>query len=129
MGFWIRDPALLPQEEVVWRRYANREQGSLRQVGGRLLVTSQRIVFVPNRFDDATGGDGWSSALANIARVEVEPSRRAVPFLGRAAQLRRRLRIETIDGQAELFVVNRVAEAAQTLRAAAGLGRAAGGSG
>ena len=77
--------------------------------------------FVPNRFDDATGGDPWSCRTTDIAAVAVEPSRSALPFFGWTAQLRRRLRVESRAGDAELFVVNRVEEAASTLRAAMAL--------
>ena len=114
----MREPNLLFGEKVVWHRNANREQTSLRQVGGRLFLTNHRLLFVPNRFDDATGGDSWSCTTAEIAAVAVEPSRSALPFFGRTAQLRRRLRVEPRAGDAELFVVNRVEDAASTLRAA-----------
>lgn len=110
----------MPGENVIWRRYANREQSALRQVGGRLFLTSQRIVFVPNRFDDATHGEAWSTALTAIASVTVEPSRRALPFPGLAAAWRRRLRIESRDGRVDLFVVNRVDDVVMRLREASG---------
>lgn len=118
MGRWVREPDLLSGEKVVWRRNANREQTPLRQVGGRLFLTNHRLLFVPNRFDDATGGDPWSCTTTDIAAVAVEPSRSTLPFFGWTAQLRRRLRVEPRAGDAELFVVNRVENAASTLRAA-----------
>lgn len=116
MGRWVREPNLFPGERVVWRRNANREQTSLRQVGGRLFLTNHRLLFVANRFDDATGGDPWSCTTTDIAAVAVEPSRPALPFFGWTAQRRRRLRVEPRAGDAELFVVNRVEDAASTLR-------------
>ena len=119
----MREPDLLSGEKVVWRRNANREQISLRQVGGRLFLTNRRLVFVPNRFDDATGGDPWSCTTTDIAAVAVEPSRSTIPFFGWTAQLRRRLRVEPHGADAELFVVNRVEEAASTLRAAMDLAK------
>jgi hypothetical protein len=118
MGRWVREPDLLSGEKVVWHRNANREQTSLRQVGGRLFLTNHRLLFVPNRFDDATGGEPWSCKTTDIAAVSVEPSRSALPFFGWTAQLRRRLRVEPRAGDAELFVVNRVEDAASMLRAA-----------
>lgn len=117
MGRWVREPDLLAGETVVWQRNANREQSSLRQVGGRLFLTNHRLLFLPNRFDDATGGDTWSCTTREIAAVSVEPSRSALPFFGWTAQLRRRLRVDLLAGDAELFVVNRVEDAASTLRA------------
>ena len=120
MGRWVREPDLLSGENIVWHRNANREQTSLRQGGGRLFLTNHRLLCGPNRCDDATGGDPWSCATTDIAAVAVEPSRSALPFFGRTAQLRRRLRVEPRSGNAELFVVSRVEDAASTLRAAMG---------
>jgi hypothetical protein len=116
MGMWIRDPDLLPGEEVLWRRNANREQSQLRQVGGRLFVTRRRILFVPIRLDDATGGAQWDRPLADVSAVTVQPSERAAPFFGHTARLRRRLRVELKDGSLEIFVVNRVEDAVRSLR-------------
>ncbi len=121
---WVRDPELLPGEQVVWRRSVNREQGWLRQVGGKLFVTDQRLLFMPNRFDDATGGEEWGCPLGDITAVGVEPRRPAMPFLGRSAALRRRLRVDLRSGDREIFVVNRVTEAAEVLRAATAAGAA-----
>lgn len=112
VGPWVREPELLSGEEIVWRRNVKREQTSLRQVGGRLFLTSRRPLFVPNRVDDATGGMPWSCSTTHIAGVTVEPSRLSPPILGRTAGLRRRLRLELRDGRSELFVVNRVDDAA-----------------
>jgi len=123
MGRWVREPDLFPGERVVWRRNANREQTSLRQVGGRLFLTHHRLLFVPNRFGHATGGDPWSCTTTDIGAVPVEPSRPAFPFFGWTAQLRRRLRVEPRARDAELFAVTHVEDAASTLRAAMELAR------
>ncbi|MFP5316790.1 MAG: hypothetical protein ACLGI2_00670 [Acidimicrobiia bacterium] len=117
MGWWVREPDLLG-EDVRWRRNANREQTTLRQVGGTLFVTPRRILFVPNRFDDATGGAEWSCALSEVRDVTVEPAGLATPLPGRTAKLRRRLRVELASGDVELFVVNRVEDAVAALREA-----------
>jgi hypothetical protein len=114
---WVAEPNLAPGEEVAWRRNANREQSALRQVGGRLFLTDRRIIFMPNRFDDAHGGRSWTCALSAIARVAVEPSRRNFPLFANVAPWRRRLRIEGHDGTVELFVVNKVDETVRTLQA------------
>lgn len=105
MSPWVDDPDLLPGEHVVWCRSANREQGSLRQVGGKLFLTRQRLLFAPNEFDDATGGNAWDCPLGDIAAVGVEPRQLAMPFPGGAATLRRRLRVDLRSGDFELFVV------------------------
>jgi hypothetical protein len=118
MGWWVREPELFAGEDVRWRRYASREQTALSQVGGRLFVTVTRMLFVPNRMDMATGGSEWECALSDVSAVSVEPARLAVPFLGHAGKLRRRLRVELAGGDVELFVVNHVDEAAEALREA-----------
>ncbi len=101
----------------------SREQGSLRQIGGKLFLTDQRLLFMPNRFDDATGGDEWGCPLGDITAVGVEPRRPAIPFVGRTAALRRRLRVDLGSGDREVFVVNGVNEAVEVLRAATAAGR------
>ena len=99
-------------ELVEWAVRANRSQGN-RAVGGRLFLTSERLVFVANRFDDTLGGGAWSRSRQDVDDVAVEP-RGLHPFSG---ALRPRLRIVFPDG-VELFVVPRVAEVVQRLKAA-----------
>lgn len=97
-----------PDEQALWTVRANREQSSLRQVGGRLSLTHRRLIFEPHGFDQGLGGRSWSAALADVSGVGVEPRSPAIPFLGMAARLRRRLRIEVNGGEVELFTVNGV---------------------
>ena len=78
------------------------------QVGGWLFLTNQRIIFVPHRVDEVTGGESWCCPVAQVALVTVERAQLIVPLLGLTARLRRRLRLELRDGAVELFVVNRV---------------------
>jgi hypothetical protein len=113
---WVAEPQLQPGEHIVWRRNANHERTALRQIGGRLFLTDRRLLFVPSRFDRASGGAGWECRLEDISDVGVEPAQAAVPFFGRAARLRRRLRLTKQDGSIDLFVVNGVLDAVDTLR-------------
>ena len=71
-------------------------------MGGTLVLTEADLEFRSNRVDAATGGKGWSTGLAQIRSVDKE-KRGLNPFNG---SIRERLRVETIDGGAELFVVN-----------------------
>src|SRR5665647_1413536 len=85
-------PELLPDER--WWSYAaaNRAQGK-RAVGGRLHVTTQRLLFLPNVIDARLGGKPWSCALAEVGNVCVEPGRFALTELF-SGGLRDRLRID-----------------------------------
>jgi hypothetical protein len=108
-------------EKLFWARNANREQSSFRQAGGKLFLTDRRIIFVPHRFDESTGGKSWSRDLKDIAGVAIEPSSFGIPIVpSTIARFRRRLRIEERNGPVELFVVNRVAQVASSIRDAAG---------
>jgi hypothetical protein len=94
-----------------WR--ANRRQ-SARAVGGRLVLTEADLEFRPNRLDAATGGKAWSTELAQIRSVDREKRGRN-PFNG---SLRGRLRVETVDGGVELFVVNGLEQVTDRIRRA-----------
>ena len=107
----MKEPELHGRELVEWAVRANRSQGN-RAVGGRLFLTSERLVFVPNRLDDVLGGESWSRSRQDVDDVAVEP-RGLNPLSG---ALRRRLRIVFPDG-VEFFVVPRVAELVQSLNA------------
>jgi len=52
--------------------------------------------------------------LNQVAGVGVQPREATVPFMGKAAKLRRRLRIDTHGGR-DLFIVNRVEDAVAEL--------------
>ena len=115
MGWWVSAPMLARGESVRWSVFANREQSANRQVGGRLFVTTTRLLFEPNRFDSLTGGRPWRLRFDDIAQVEVLPARLTVPFLGRAAANRRRLKVVGIDETIDCFVVNHVAAVVERL--------------
>ena len=108
----MKEPDLQVGERVEWATRANRSQGN-RAVGGRLFLTNERLVFAPHRFDDVLGGESWSRRRQDVEDVAVEPSG-VHPFSG---ALRPRLRIVFLDA-VELFVVPRVADVVQRLKAA-----------
>ena len=95
-----------------WR--ANRTQGAVRAVGGTLVLTEAALEFRPNRVDAATGGKAWSAELAAIRSVGKEKRGRN-PFNG---SIRERLRVETANGGAELFVVNGLEQVTDRIRRA-----------
>jgi hypothetical protein len=95
-----------PGEQVRMSWRANRTQHSRRAVGGKLMVTTHRMVFLPHRLDAITGGQVWCAALAECQAAGVEPKggdRYGGDRYG--GGLRDRLRIDTDSGP-QLFVVN-----------------------
>jgi len=46
--------------------------------GGRLFLTSRRVVWIPREVDDAASGEPFSVDLANIVRVEPDARRKAL---------------------------------------------------
>ncbi|MFD6389806.1 hypothetical protein [Nocardia sp. NPDC060259] len=112
MGLWIGSPTLGASENVVWRKLANRTQGS-RAVGGCLYLTEIRLLFVPTHVDAITGGKRWETPLAQLRAVGQQSPDGGV-FSG---GLRTRLRIDTGAGT-ELFVVNKIDEVIAKLDAA-----------
>ncbi len=98
-----------PGEVVLWARFANRTQGGYRAVGGKLFLTNQRLLFLPNRVDAALGGHAWEAELADVRGVGRQPARRR-PTMLFSGGLRDRLRVVLNQGPVELFVVNQLEE-------------------
>jgi len=119
MGIFGGKPRLDQAEAVVWQQLANRTQSAGRAVGGRLFLTSTRLLFEPNRVDAATGGENWSAPLTDIKSVGKQ-SRDGNPLSG---GLRDRLRLTLADGSAELFVVNRLDKVIGVVQDAVGQAR------
>src|SRR5271156_4680585 len=119
MGLWVKRPVLRAGEKVSWRRGANRSQGN-RVVGGRIFVTNQRLIFVPNRLDSITGGHHWSVLLNEIEDVRLEERDMSLWLSG---GLRNRLGVGCRGGDSQLFVVNHVREVIKLLDSARESGR------
>jgi len=103
-------------EEVRYSRPASRAQHARRAVGGRLYVTNRRVLFCPHAVDAALAGEYWwveHSAIRGLGRAE--RNYRAL----HAGGLRRRLRIELVGGDVELFVINKLDQVIAEIRAAA----------
>jgi hypothetical protein len=114
MGWYVRAPVLRPGETVQWQHHAVRHINAFQIRGGRLFLTSARLIHEPSRLD--IRARPWKTPRANIRNVAVEPRRLTLPFLGMG--LRERLRIELVDGGVELFVVNGLKVALADLTAA-----------
>ncbi len=118
MASWTGEPTLASGEHILWQRLANRQQGPNRSMGGRIFLTELRVIFLPNRVDEATGGIAWCRDLSDIAAVTVEPRHFGVPFVTANVGLRKRLRIEARDAAVDLFLVNGLSEAVHRIEAA-----------
>ena len=99
-----------------WPMLANRTQG-LRAVGGSLDLDAGRLVFQPNAFDKALGGEPAEVDLAQVVGVGVQPGR-LHPLELFSGGLVARLRVLRADGSMELFGVNHLEDVVELLRAA-----------
>jgi len=104
MGWFVRDPVLRTGETVEWQRRAARQTSAFIAGGGRLLLTSTRLIHDPNRM---LFGRPWSTERANISGVTIEPRGPLVVLLPGLPQgrLRNRLRVELADNSVQLFLV------------------------
>jgi hypothetical protein len=115
MGFWLANPKLEAGEAIRWESSAGRALNRWITSGGRLVVTNQRVLFQPNRFDAMIGRKPWGCRLAFVTGVQkVERDLSVI-----AGGARERLRIQTRAG-VEVFVVNnataKVAELSRLFR-------------
>lgn len=107
------DVELLPGEVLFARLPANGVQGG-RAFGGRLHVTSRRLVFVPVSASQARGGSRSEIPLGEVPAVDVAPRGLGVSD----ASMRRRLRVTTRSGDVRYFVVWRPRKAAALIERA-----------
>ncbi len=105
----VRD--LGPEEEIRINRLAAMAQGRTTK-GGRLIVTSHRVLFRPRRLDRLFGAHELTVSRAAVASIEVAPRTRGLFDGG----LRHRLAIRLRDGTEHLFVVNRAHKLVAELR-------------
>jgi hypothetical protein len=113
VGWWVAEPYSPGNEVWVWKHAANRAQNGIRQVGGRLFLSEQRLLFQPNRFDAVTRGERWAVSRDQVAEVSVSARQ---PGLN-AAGFRNRLRVSQLDGEVDVFVVNHLDDVLARLRA------------
>lgn len=96
-SFLLRGPPARDGESVREAFPANHLRRDERPLGGKLYLTSERVVFAPHLLDAWFGGTSWAVDLAGILVVESAPSE--------TSSRPDRLRIETEDGF-EVFVVH-----------------------
>jgi hypothetical protein len=103
VGIWFRDLRLLPGESLVWQVACNWQQRGVAR-GGRLGLTSQALIFEPNRLDGLMGGKARRVALTDIASVAIESG--GVPKSPLSGGIRRRMRLNLTGGASELLLVS-----------------------
>ncbi|KEO84576.1 hypothetical protein [Tumebacillus flagellatus] len=100
-------------EQTLWSGLANRTQNAFRAVSGTLYLTNRKLSFVVHPFDSNVWGQNWSAELHEIKAVDLHPIDLKDLFGG---GLRKRLRVEMVDGSVELFVVNHLERVIALLR-------------
>lgn len=102
MSWMFPRPRLHANEILQAQLYANHVQNG-RAVGGRLYITSQRLVFEPSRMEQLLRGKSWEMQRSDL--VETGTRGRGWDIL--AGGLRRsRLVIDRRSGPSEVFVVS-----------------------
>jgi hypothetical protein len=97
-------PAIAADERVLFEAAAITFRGR-RTVTGTVTVTTERLLFTPNRLDERTGVPALSVPRARITGVSLAPSgSAALRERGLAAALRPQVCIEHADGPTFLSV-------------------------
>ena len=71
MGMYFREASLEPEEHVLFSATAKRIW-AWRSVAGRLLVTDQRVMYLPTWLDTLVGARTWSVAVEDIDNVSLQ---------------------------------------------------------
>jgi hypothetical protein len=117
-AIWFKHPTLKGGETVQLAYPANYTQNQWRAVGGKLFITTQRVIFLPHVFDDLLGGKSIELSLESI--VDLFVRERSLSFKELfSGGLVDRLGIRLNNGQEFLFVVWHVQETMMAIDAAA----------
>lgn len=115
MGLINLNPTLHQGEQVLWRRPAALSLRD-RMVAGLLFLTSEAVVFMPNRFNRRS-----DIVSTRVPREQIVDVGTVSPVLAlrsnRDGKMRRRLRLDTAD-ETHLFVINHPEQVAEELRVA-----------
>lgn len=96
-SFIVRGPPARAGETVREAFPANHLRDEGRPLGGKLYLTTERVVFAPHLLDAWLGGAAWSVDLEAILVVATTP--------GEASSAPDRLRLDTEEGT-ETFIVH-----------------------
>jgi hypothetical protein len=112
VSWLLPNPKLSPGERVLWRR-----TGSLSRprgwVGGTLVITTARVMFVPGRLAFSLApGKAPQFTSTDLVSVGVE-DRDYTPYTG---GMRKRLRLTSCDGQTMLVAVKGLDQAVEEVQ-------------
>jgi hypothetical protein len=96
--------------QVRWRRPARVTRGN-RTIGGTLSATTTQLVHTPDRFNAPGNRSPTEVSFDQIAAISVQER----TYARSTREMRRRLRIDCRDGNAQLFVVEDPGGAAREL--------------
>lgn len=108
-GWWITSFDLEPGEEEVASYSANYRRGDDRPWGGRLYVTSDRLVFLPHFIDRFLGGHPVEIDLTAIAAVDRESS-------PGTTSVAKQIRVVRETGEDAFFVVSKPDDTIERIR-------------
>jgi hypothetical protein len=115
MGLINLTPTLHQGEAVIWRRPAALSLQD-RMVAGLLFLTSEAVVFMPNRFNRRR--DIVSTRLPREQIIDIGTVSPVLALRSnRNGRMRRRLRLDTAE-ETHLFVINHPEQVAEELRVA-----------
>jgi hypothetical protein len=115
MGLINLEPTLHEGERVVWRRPAALSLSD-RMVAGLLYLTSESLLFMPNRFNRRRNIVSTRLPLGEATAVDTVGPVRSLAAK-RNGSMRRRLRIQA-GSESLLFVINHPEQVADELTAA-----------
>jgi hypothetical protein len=116
MGLINLDPTLHQGELVQWRRPAALSLRD-RMIAGLLYLTSEAVLFMPNRFNRRRDIVSTRLPRQQIVEVDTVSPVLALRASRRNGGMRRRLRVDTAE-ETHLFVINHPERVAEELRAA-----------
>lgn len=103
-NIFFNKPVLDLHENILLSYPANNTQGK-RAVGGKLFVTSNRLIFIPNRIDAFFRGKSWATNIHNVVDVGYDKPDFSIMNIFSGAW-RDRLKISLVDEKPQFFVVN-----------------------
>lgn len=115
-SWWVHGFSATPGESVTASFYTNYLREDARPLGGKLYVTSERLLFCPHRIDQFFGGDRAEFALDAIANVECVTPDTNAKYGGGPSE---RLRIEFVGEREAIFVLSDLENAVQAIDDAA----------
>lgn len=113
IGSWYlkRVPAE-PNEEVIASYSANFLRQDARPLGGKLYVTTNRVIFTPHLIDALLSGERYEIALGDVLEVK---SHRPTGTDRYGAGKKERLLVRTTTDEEAAFIVNKLEAAVERI--------------